>query len=87
MEKQKGSGSIGTIVAVVILAILAIYYFAHKKADAPSNEDSMQSESGQMIDGSMETDSSSASASTELETEVGSFDSSFSDMSSSDLDL
>lgn len=87
MEPQTNKGSmVGTVIAIIVIVGLAIYYFSTKDKMVDDNmmngDNSMETSS--MNDNSQE---SSMGSETTLEGDIQSFDSEFSDMNSADLDI
>ncbi len=87
MEPQTNKGSmIGTVIAIIVIVGLAIYYFSTKDRMA---DDNMMNGDNSMETSSMNDDSQGSGVEGEatLESDIQSFDSEFSDMNSADLDI
>lgn len=85
MEQEKKGSIFGTVLVVLVLIGLVVYYLVNKNkmANIPETQNESQVQSGQTNENTTQTVSGEAT----LETEVENLDTEFSDMNSEDLDM
>lgn len=85
MEQEKKGSIFGTVLVVLILIGLVVYYLVNKNkmANIPETQNESQVQNGQTNENTTQTVSGEAM----LETEVENLDTEFSDMNSEDLDM
>ncbi len=85
MEQEKKGSIFGTVLVVLILIGLVVYYLVNKNkiTNIPETQNESQIQNSQTNENITQTMSSEAT----LETEVENLDTEFSDMNSDDLDM
>lgn len=87
MEQEKTSGLFGSILVVLILLGLVVYYLSNKNQMAQIPDGQSASETNTDLNQSQQTNMEEVSAETELEAEIETLDTGFEDMNAEDLDM
>jgi hypothetical protein len=87
MEQEKTSGLFGSILVVLILLGLVVYYLSNKNQMAKIPDGQSTSETNTDLNENQQTSMEEVSAEAELEAEIEELDTGFEDMNAEDLDM